>query len=488
MKRFAKLVIENFQSHEYTEIHFKEGLNVLVGSSDSGKSAILRAIRWLLYNQPKGTDYIRVGKSRCRVSLTLSDGTVITRIRSSSVNRYILLDIEGNEHVFEGFGSNVPKEIANAHGMHTLKLDLESNLPVQFGTQLESPFLLSETGSIKAKSIGRVSGAHFIDMSLQGTLKDLRSLSSDLKYQKDEAAKLREKLKPYTNLPDLLDRLEKAETFYRKAEEKNRDLEKLQQLIERWKNIQYEEDVVKKYLMKLSELDEAEKVLIRLERGHFRFTQLKKIRSKSEYLSKERKYWNSVLEKTDHLNELQGQLYHVEKQIQRSIQLISLSDRLFKVHQEKEWHKSVKALADQVEHIDPVSLEEAGQRLKVLKGLAPRYQEVINEKKKMEKRLRNLDHLPVREVDELEQLTERFRMLVNKREALKELQQRIDRGRKYLADNGEEMDRWMKALADQFRRMGQCPTCGSEISQDTLEHMMREHRGGMDRAAAGREN
>lgn len=63
MKRFERLLIENFQSHEQTEVFFTEGLNVFVGPSDSGKSAILRALRWVLYNEPKGTDFIRAGKS-----------------------------------------------------------------------------------------------------------------------------------------------------------------------------------------------------------------------------------------------------------------------------------------------------------------------------------------------------------------------------------------------------------------------------------------
>ncbi|WP_035425703.1 AAA family ATPase, partial [Halalkalibacterium ligniniphilum] len=53
--------LENFQSHLDTSIDFSTGLNVIVGQSDSGKTSILRAIRWVLYNQPRGTDFMRVG-------------------------------------------------------------------------------------------------------------------------------------------------------------------------------------------------------------------------------------------------------------------------------------------------------------------------------------------------------------------------------------------------------------------------------------------
>ena len=43
--------LENFQSHKNSIIDFDRGLNVIVGPSDSGKSAIIRAIKWALYNE-----------------------------------------------------------------------------------------------------------------------------------------------------------------------------------------------------------------------------------------------------------------------------------------------------------------------------------------------------------------------------------------------------------------------------------------------------
>ena len=146
MKRFKGLIVENFQSHERTEITFSEGLNVFVGPSDSGKSAILRALRWVLYNQPRGSDFIRTGASRCRVTLILSDGTQIVRERSSSVNRYLIRDSEGREQIFEGFGSDVPREVLEAHGMVPLQLDEDRELTVQFGQQLEGPFSCRRAG------------------------------------------------------------------------------------------------------------------------------------------------------------------------------------------------------------------------------------------------------------------------------------------------------------------------------------------------------
>jgi len=54
MKRYIKTItLKNFQSYKNQVIHCKPGLNLLIGTSDSGKSAILRAISFVLYNYPK---------------------------------------------------------------------------------------------------------------------------------------------------------------------------------------------------------------------------------------------------------------------------------------------------------------------------------------------------------------------------------------------------------------------------------------------------
>lgn len=48
MKQITNLLIENFQSHSRSEFDFGKGLTVIIGPSDNGKSAVLRAMRWAL--------------------------------------------------------------------------------------------------------------------------------------------------------------------------------------------------------------------------------------------------------------------------------------------------------------------------------------------------------------------------------------------------------------------------------------------------------
>ena len=49
MRYIKKIILQNFQSHKYSIVELDEQLNVIVGPSDSGKSAIIRALKWVLY-------------------------------------------------------------------------------------------------------------------------------------------------------------------------------------------------------------------------------------------------------------------------------------------------------------------------------------------------------------------------------------------------------------------------------------------------------
>ena len=132
MKKLQRLTIENFQSHEFTQIDFSPGFNVIVGQSDQGKSALIRALKWLIYNEPRGVDFIRVGATRSSVTILLTDGTQITRERTPSRNRYYLLIPGQEENIFEGFGSRVPQEIQDALGMGKSKIGRRPGKDVEF--------------------------------------------------------------------------------------------------------------------------------------------------------------------------------------------------------------------------------------------------------------------------------------------------------------------------------------------------------------------
>ena len=85
-----KLTIENFQSiKEKTEIDFIEGVNLIIGPSNSGKSAVLRALRGLILNY-KGNvkKYLTHNQNQIEVNLQLDDEEKYTWLKSDKGTIY----------------------------------------------------------------------------------------------------------------------------------------------------------------------------------------------------------------------------------------------------------------------------------------------------------------------------------------------------------------------------------------------------------------
>ena len=185
------LKIQNFQSHEDTEISFNKGVNVIVGSSDSGKSAIIRALRWVTTCNPRGDAIRSFWGGDTKVSITTHEGHVIERTRTNSINRYILRKNNDEELIFDAFGNNVPKEIEEI-------LNLEE--AINFQHQIDPPFLISETAGSVASHFNRMASLEKIDLGLKNTKSMQNAVNSRIDLKIEERTKLREELKVFKYL------------------------------------------------------------------------------------------------------------------------------------------------------------------------------------------------------------------------------------------------------------------------------------------------
>lgn len=208
MNYIKRLVVDNFQSHQHTEVEFGAGLNAIVGPSDHGKSALVRALRWVLYNEPRGTSFIRVGAKVCQVRVEFDDGTVVTRLRSTTGKNQYLLELPGRDKlVFEGFGSDIPAEISQATGVRKVQIDEHTRVELNLGAQLDGPFLLSENGAIRAKVIGQLGGVHLLDWAQRSVNTELRRLRDEESRIQERMEQLSAALKAYEHLPELQEQI-----------------------------------------------------------------------------------------------------------------------------------------------------------------------------------------------------------------------------------------------------------------------------------------
>lgn len=241
-----KLTLKNFQSHKNTQLTFHPGVNIIVGSTDSGKSAIMRALRWVATNKPLGEGVRSWWGGDTEVEVCI-DENKITRKRADDFNGYIL-----NEGEFAANGVNVPAEVLKAFNINDVNLQ----------RQLDAPFLLSESPGEVATHFNKVARLDQIDTGIQNIQKWINSLNSVIgvaQYKGKPATGLigqieetELKLTQYDNLEDGELLLSAIETKQTKEEDLYRSLFGLQRVKEAIKGV---EESIAKYddILALSE-------------------------------------------------------------------------------------------------------------------------------------------------------------------------------------------------------------------------------------------
>ena len=198
----TKIELKNFQSHKNTVLEFDKGINVICGETDNGKSAVIRAIRWVVENSPSGTNLInsrwnKEFKEPLSVRLYTENGYV-ERIRDNKRNGYDLYRNGEEVQKLDAIGkNNVPKEVT----------DFLNVSDVNFQYQLDPPYLISKTPGEASKYLNELVHLDCIDNIMSLSDSDKRQLSSEQKIVEQDIKKYEEESKKY-------DWVDKADSLY----------------------------------------------------------------------------------------------------------------------------------------------------------------------------------------------------------------------------------------------------------------------------------
>ncbi|MDI6601612.1 MAG: AAA family ATPase [Thermoanaerobacteraceae bacterium] len=431
MKKLKNLTIENFQSHERTSIDFDDSFTVIVGASDQGKSAIIRALKWVLFNEPQGEEFIRAGASEVRVALTLSDGTIIIRERGRK-NRYILRQGK-EERPFESFGRGVPEEIINAHEIKPVKLDENQSLRLSLSEQLDGPFLLSESKPTKAKTIGFLSGVNIIDQAIRDTTLDIKQLMSEEKGIRENISRINEELKGFDDLKSMEELLPYLKERYGEATALKDRIEKLNSLKGKLDRIDSEINLNMKIIKSLSNLSEIEK--------------------KGSEVDVEFKMYDNLSKAHDRLQDIQKRILASSAILEKTGEV---GDALEKI-------KDLADLSNRLKHI-----KDCQTRLDTMTVRLKKCETNLNKLKTYEAAFTHLNGIES-SLDRLKLLNERYVRLSRINNDLKDASMKEERARK-------EKEGYLAGYEKLLKSMGKCPVCGSEIDDHTAERIIAELR------------
>lgn len=197
------IIIKGFQSHEDTTVNLDKNLNVITGATDSGKTAIIRALRWLAFGEPAGDSFVNKAVGFAEVTIIMSGGNRVTKQRKGAKTNY---EIEEGGKITAYEKAEVPVEVQEMLEIReTIFGDFTTAL--NFAFQLDTPFLLSEPGSAGAKVLGKLAEAEIVDKALKSASQETHALSRERKAVEKLQAEIVEQLKAFDKLEDIEARL-----------------------------------------------------------------------------------------------------------------------------------------------------------------------------------------------------------------------------------------------------------------------------------------
>lgn len=222
-----KLSVVNYQSHEQSELNLDPGVNIIIGSSDEGKSVIMRTFDWVINNRPLGIAYVSWWnidekeniKKSTRVTIEI-DNNIIIRERNNNFNGYIV-----NGEKYEALKFDVPEEVKRILNF--------SDVNIQ--KQFDRPFLLDDSAGEVAKFFNEIIKIDDIDKMLALVEKKKRKTKSDLKYKKEEQVKIENDLNNLNWIKDVEVLLKKAERIENRIKEDEDKYNNLNDLISDYK-------------------------------------------------------------------------------------------------------------------------------------------------------------------------------------------------------------------------------------------------------------
>jgi exonuclease SbcC len=477
-KAISRLAVFNFQNHQETIIDPAPAgqLTVITGPSRSGKTAILRGLRWL-FNNDAPSDFIRAGCSSSTVAATYEDGARVIRERGKSYNRYRIQSpshtaSQPDEQVYEGFGLAVPIEVQQITGVSVLEIG-DMSLALNLSEQLDGPFLgKSISSGVRAKVLDHMAGTEAISWALsnpKGTslASDLHRANESVKVLEREVAELDRQIEGYAYLPALERRIEALEAVLAAVDEADQRCSRLAALWMRLRDIQSRRAQANATISRWACLSIVEPLTQGLEALVARAGTIARQKAVLLGLNERKKVSLSVLHRWAHIDQAVAMLPTLSDNATKLQTMELLANRLASLQGQKRNALTVKhrwgdvnAAASKVASLDAtmslgVKLLDLRKRLVQIRDNRATQSRVIE-------RASGLAGA-AEKVDAAWAMTQKMNHFEALRLEIKGLT--MDRTEKQARLKGAVamLESAQQAYVDELSRLGICPVCGSEI-------------------------
>lgn len=257
--RITEIKIQNFQAHESLDINLDPSITTIVGRSDRGKSAVIRALRFACLNKPRGSSFVKKGKKGTLVTI-VAGGQVIKRKRTKSKNTYKL-----NTEEYKAFGTGIVPD-----PIKTILKVSDTN----FQSQHDPPFLLADTPGQISKRINQIINLGGVDQALAFIGQHVRKAKSEKDFTEERLKEAEQSQEELRWTVEFNQDMESFLSVKKRHEEKSNRIVLLRELLQTAIKCKRRSDLASKAIVDVSKLGLKAKKLLKKQEQQ---TRLKKL-------------------------------------------------------------------------------------------------------------------------------------------------------------------------------------------------------------------
>ncbi|MBG0791579.1 MAG: AAA family ATPase [Desulfovibrionaceae bacterium] len=243
-------------AHSHTELEFGPGVTVLTGPNNTGKSAVVEALRCVATN-PTPSHFLRHGAKEARVGVEMEDGTRVVWVRTKRWAMYELWRPGAEEpEEYHKLQRKVPEDIQNVLRMNQVDLETSSRpVDIHIGNQREPVFLLNRPDSDAAAFFAAsTESAHLLAM--QDLLKlQVRDRKREEEALVAEAGRIENDLDGLASLPSIELRLDEARVLEAESVRLEREVPALESLLAQMNSLRFVLDARRRGAAVLAEVE-----------------------------------------------------------------------------------------------------------------------------------------------------------------------------------------------------------------------------------------
>lgn len=268
--KLSQIVLENFQSHKHSVFDVDDSLNIFTGESSNGKSAVMRAMRWLMDNHGKSQreSFINHDADRAKVTAVFDNGLMVSRVldrKGHGNNGWEIYDPTTGET--ESGNTQLAEQVRELFGYTKVQYDTNDALDVNFMNQGDGWYFIGDhvKASERAKIIGAIFGTHYTDAVMKDLEKDMRSIRSEVRVREKDLETTNEQIKSFDYLADVEMKLKDAQVCAESLESFEKRREEVEGLLERQAELNKQKAVIDTFLSESTTLNAASDELANLK-------------------------------------------------------------------------------------------------------------------------------------------------------------------------------------------------------------------------------